>query len=330
MPSIVDATNDHRYRHVPGLNLLRGLAALMVCLFHCKKYIWQKNNPYEFVELFEYGYLGVYVFFIVSGFVIPYSMYINRFTITKFGRYLLKRTVRIEPPYILFILLLFIWNVFVHQLKGWGSSTLFGLEQFFLNITYLAPFFHVKWIVVIFWTLGVEFQFYVLSGLTHNIYLRNRWARYGSIVAFITIGKLIPADYYTVFNYYVFFAIGFQTFLHYTGRINRTEFGVTVVALLFFVYLKEIPAAVPFSLLSIAGILFIRNSTAAADFLGKISYSLYLTHGLAGGAIAVFMIGVLSPIARFATAVGVAIIFATVYYTLIERYFLQQSKRIRY
>lgn len=317
-------------QHVPALNLLRGVAALMVCLFHCKKYIWPKNSPNDFFDFFEYGYLGVYIFFIVSGFVIPYSMYVNRYSITKFGQYLLKRTIRIEPPYIIFILLLFIWNIGVHHLRGWGSPTLFGIKQFLLNITYLAPLFHVKWIVIIFWTLGVEFQFYVLSGVTQDLYLKNRWIRYGMMAVFIVIGKLIPAHYYTVFNYYVFFAIGFQTFLRYVGHINWREFVATVLLLLVFVYAKEIPAALPFSLLTVAAILFIKRSTVVADFSGKISYSLYLTHGLAGGAMAIFMAGILSPITRFVVAVVVAIIFATIYYSTVERYFLVRSKRIRY
>lgn len=317
-------------QHVPALNLLRGVAALMVCLFHCKKYIWPKSTPFDVLHLFEYGYLGVYIFFIVSGFVIPYSMYMNRYSINKFGRYLLKRTIRIEPPYIIFILLLFVWNIGVHHLRGWGSPTLFGLKQFLLNITYLAPLFHVKWIVIIFWTLGVEFQFYVLSGMTQDLYLKNRWIRYGMMAAFIGAGKIIPSHYYTVFNYYVFFAIGFQTFLRYVGRITWKEFIATVIPLVALVYTEEIPAALPFSLLTVAAILFIKRSAVIADFSGKISYSLYLTHGLAGGAIAVFMAGALSPITRFVVAVVVAIIFAAIYYSTVERYFLVRSKRIRY
>jgi peptidoglycan/LPS O-acetylase OafA/YrhL len=137
-------------------------------------------------------------------------------------------------------------------------------------------------------------------------------------------------DYYTVFNYYVFFAIGFQTFLRYIGRIDWQEYGLTVLSLLLYTYFYEIPAAVPFVSLTIACILFIRWTSRVTDFLGKISYSLYLTHGLSGGAIAVFMIGVLPSTARFLAAIIVSMVFAAIYYRIVERYFLRWSKNIRY
>jgi peptidoglycan/LPS O-acetylase OafA/YrhL len=326
-----DVSQQHRNNNaVAALNLLRGVAALMVCLFHCKKYIWPKTNPYSFLEVLEYGYLGVYVFFVVSGFVIPYSMYTNRYSIQKIGRYLLKRTVRIEPPYIIFIALLFLWNLFVYSWKGWGMPVLFSFTKFLFNITYLAPLFKVKWILIIFWTLGVEFQFYLLSGITYDTFMRSRWLRYGLMAAMMVAGKFIPADYYTVFNYYVFFAIGFQTFLRYVGRINWREYSLTVLSLLFFTYFYEINAAVPFVIATIAGILFVTWTSRVTDFFGKISYSLYLTHGLSGGAVSVFMIGVLPSTTRFIAAIIVSIAFAAVYFRIVERYFLRWSKKIRY
>ena len=62
-----------------SLDWLRGIASLMVCFFHVKKYIWWTYNPNWITKAFEQGYLGVYIFFIVSGFVIPYSMCVKNY-----------------------------------------------------------------------------------------------------------------------------------------------------------------------------------------------------------------------------------------------------------
>ncbi len=48
----------------------------------------------------KYGYLGVDIFFVISGFVIPWSLYRTRYAIRDYPRFLLKRNVRLYPPYL--------------------------------------------------------------------------------------------------------------------------------------------------------------------------------------------------------------------------------------
>lgn len=313
-----------------SLDWLRGIASLMVCFFHVKKYVWWTFNPNWITKAFEQGYLGVYIFFIVSGFVIPYSMYVKNYQLKNFGKYIAKRTVRIEPPYVIFVLLLLLWNYWLFHFRGHGTEILYDVKQFFLNITYLAPFFGVKWIIVIFWTLAVEFQFYILTGITYNLLMRNALIRYTVMIAFLGGGLLIPEKYFTVFNYYVFFALGFQTFLFVIKKIDIREYAITGIAGLLFIYFAVLDSAMIAALFTLVGIFFFNVKTKVSEFFGKISYSLYLTHGLAGGAVGLFTIKMFAPEMRFALAVVISVLFAFLYYHVVEKIFLRISKGIKY
>jgi peptidoglycan/LPS O-acetylase OafA/YrhL len=315
---------------IHSLSILRGIAALMVCFFHVKKYIWRNEHPHSWTEWCEQGFMGVYIFFVISGFVIPYALHHGNYSPGKFKKFLMKRTLRIEPPYIIFLLLLFIWNYSLFHWKHIGTPILFDLKKFILNITYLAPFTGEKWILIIFWTLAIEFQFYLLMGFIYPLLLKNSLSRYLTSAIILSLGLIVPEKYLTIFNVYVFFFIGFQTFLHYCKRINLREYLITMFAALAFIWVWELNTIIPYVLFTVLGIYFLNYSTIVGDYLGKISYSLYLTHGLAGGAFAILTAGSFTAEIRFAGAIITSLLFAGIFYKLIEQPFLKWSKRIRY
>lgn len=330
MQSIQPLSNTNVHPTIHSLDWLRGIASIMVCLFHVKKYIWGVKSVGFITDLFSYGYLGVYMFFIVSGFVIPYSMYQKKYQLKNFFKFLLKRTIRIEPPYIIFLFVLLIWNYCLFHTKGIGKEYLFGVKDFFMNALYLVPFFSGKWIIIIFWTLAVEFQFYMLTGLTYNLLLKNQIIRYLTIFLFVIIGCIIPEKFNTVFNYYIFFAVGFIAFLQYTKQIQRKEYFAFIILSIGFILYKNLQVVLPVLVFTLLAIEFLNYKTRISIFLGKISYSLYLTHGLAGGATVLLTIGKLKGDWQFIVGVCVAILFSYLYYVLIEKYFLKLSKSIRY
>lgn len=84
-----------------SLDLLRGIAVLAVCFCHFGGALSSGNWLAEiFGYLHTYGKYGVHVFFVISGFVIPLSLNKSQYTINQYGHFLLKRFVRLHPPYL--------------------------------------------------------------------------------------------------------------------------------------------------------------------------------------------------------------------------------------
>jgi len=141
---------------------------------------------------------------------------------------------------------------------------------------------------------------------------------------------LIPEKYFTVLNYYVFFALGFQTFLFVVKKIDIKEYLISALVGILFICFLVLDIAAIAALFTLLGIFFFNVKTKVSDFFGKISYSLYLTHGLAGGAVGLFTIKMFTPEIRFTLAIVISIAFAYLYFLLVERVFLKISKRIKY
>src|SRR5262245_40692514 len=123
------------------LDLLRGLAVLAVTWFHftnCTELVktdWLRASG-------THGWLGVEVFFVISVFVIPYSMYCGGYRPKQdFGRFLAKRVVRLEPPYLVSLLLV-IALMYLAAFAGLSRKEpeLSG-NQLLLHLGYLNTFF---------------------------------------------------------------------------------------------------------------------------------------------------------------------------------------------
>ena len=149
------------------LDTLRALAVLLVFLFHINK------------EFFGFGYIGVDIFFVISGYVITQSLIQKKYTNNKisFLEFYTKRILRLFPSLLLmvvifFILYLILFNYGDFELKLNFKSSLFSLlglsnfyffsnlDQFnyFLIDDYRVPLIHT-------WSLGVEEQFYFIYPL---------------------------------------------------------------------------------------------------------------------------------------------------------------------
>lgn len=91
-----DATAPGK-RHYPSLDGLRGVAALMVVVFHLLE-PYSHGNPQR--QIVNHGYLAVDFFFMLSGFVIAYA-YDDRWARMGVGAFIARRVVRLQPMVVL-------------------------------------------------------------------------------------------------------------------------------------------------------------------------------------------------------------------------------------
>src|SRR5689334_7534503 len=108
------------------IDALRGIAAFSVACYHIYRYgplpeAAEKAMPRPLAIWFDHGWIGVQVIFVISGFVIAYSVRDVLITPRYIVRYILRRSVRLDPPYWATILLV----LMVH----WVFALTFGFDS---------------------------------------------------------------------------------------------------------------------------------------------------------------------------------------------------------
>lgn len=169
-----------REKKFAGLDHLRALAISMVLLFHYRNF----NHPVWLDNIVSFGWTGVDLFFILSGFLISNQLFseIQQNSDFSVKRFYVKRAFRILPPYF-FILLIYIFIPGFHEREQlpplWKMFTF--TQNLGLNITVTGTFSHS-------WSLCVEEQFYLLFPLLLLFLLKIKsFRRAGWLIPFIFI-----------------------------------------------------------------------------------------------------------------------------------------------
>src|SRR4028118_2377207 len=116
------------------LNLLqvyRGIAAVLVVMFHLTDMSAQRLNQVTFFNLFEAGWSGVDYFFVLSGFIM---VYVHRSAIGKKDQlksFLVKRAVRIYPIYWIVSLIVL---VFFLRVPGFANNQDLGFGKIITSL----------------------------------------------------------------------------------------------------------------------------------------------------------------------------------------------------
>ena len=143
---------EHRLTEIDSL---RGVAALAVLAFHFTyKYdeLYGFTAPLPFAA--SYGYLGVNLFFVISGFVIFMTLERTRVPMD----FVVSRASRLFPAYWTAILLTF---SVTHLLGLPGKEVSWGVAL--LNLPMFQQLFAVPLVDNVYWTLLVELLFYALA-----------------------------------------------------------------------------------------------------------------------------------------------------------------------
>ena len=107
-----DQSTSHA--RLPGLDTLRACAVLMVIPFHATSIVGRKFFGYLGTDVFRFGWIGVDLFFVLSGFLICSQLLqsVKRDGGVNFPRFYIKRSMRILPAYLTVLLLYYVWPEF--------------------------------------------------------------------------------------------------------------------------------------------------------------------------------------------------------------------------
>jgi peptidoglycan/LPS O-acetylase OafA/YrhL len=179
--------NSHIQQEFYGLDHLRALAIAFVFLFHY--FILSKGQPEWLPDFASFGWTGVDLFFVLSGFLIASQLFVEikqRQTISIKNFYL-KRFFRIVPIFLFTVALYFCFPILreKEQLPALWKFLSFT-QNFDLNIKDFGTFSHA-------WSLCVEEHFYLFLPLTLLLLLATKGFKnsYWLIIVFIVFGFAI-------------------------------------------------------------------------------------------------------------------------------------------
>ena len=201
--------NIMKIKYRPEIDGLRALSVLAVVLYHAN---FVNNGNF----LFQGGFLGVDVFFVISGYLITSLILkeINETSEFNYINFYLRRARRILPM-LIFITLFFIpfaWsNLTPIRLYDFSnsilSSTFFSSNFFFISNSHeygdvssiLKPFLHT-------WSLSVEEQFYIIYPVFILFCFKFLKNKLFSLLLIISICSLILAQWgsvnFSILNFY--------------------------------------------------------------------------------------------------------------------------------
>lgn len=288
--------------HISVLDGIRGLSILFVLFYH--------------IGVIKSGFLGVDIFFILSGFLITMVIYTqieeNRFS---FKSFYMNRVFRIFPMALIVILASFLISfqiLFENEFEEF-------LKYFYYAITFRSNILSMQELdyfdsgvnfkpLVHYWSLAVEIHFYLIIPIILYYFLKKRYIKQLimivlTIILFSVTYSIVysnsSGNYFSTFSRIYEFLIGVIVYLFYrynknNSSLNEVFFNLLNLIIMFFIfYIVLIDEMIPnilksLSITLLVAILILNNiifnqrfiilENKFLSYVGFISYSLYLIH----------------------------------------------------
>lgn len=310
---------------------------------------WQGSLPADMFpdlsQVTRYGYLGVHLFFAISGFVILASAWGR-----PVGSFAASRLSRLYPAFWAAVLvtatLRYLW-------PGFDARS---PSEVLVNLTMLQDLFGVPRVDGVYWTLWVELQFYLLIGLFMRVGITGaRVLGFAALVPVVTVpATLLLPDLvrtFTLIEWLPLFCAGMVVHLmhrHGPSRLAWLVLAVDVAASAWASAARTAgaidrvasgPATSPMLMALgvvacvglVAGATLIprvaRVDSRALTRAGLLTYPLYLTHEYIGWASIEVLSSRLAPYLALLVAVGVCVLVAVLVHLLAERPVQQPMRR---
>lgn len=275
---------------------LRGIAVLNVVLFHC---FYMLSSTHYFgqnimANISKYGWLGVDLFFIISGFVISFTLYkynnVKSFCVARFAR--------LYPTY---------WAAIIFAaILCFAQYRHIDLSQYLINFLMFQGLLHLSNVSGVFWTLSFELTFYTIAAVMFyfGFFKKNKvfvfWGMitlawelmnyFGAVHPHSILSKL---GYLLVLQYSPLFMFGIFLHKSFSDGWHRQNILMLLFLAAIFIALFPVNSAQGYSVnmcrIFMVGIFMLCSyatyfpkdkylSSRFLVFFGKISYSWYLIH----------------------------------------------------
>jgi peptidoglycan/LPS O-acetylase OafA/YrhL len=321
-------------QRIPALDGIRGVAILMVLVFHFLGVGSPMTNPAS------WGWTGVDLFFVLSGFLIGGILLDTKDR--PLGPFYLRRAARVLPPYLLVLGLGF---TFAGHKPG--DAPLWVYMTFSQN--WLAGVFSFPIALGVTWSLAIEEQFYLLAP-----WLFRRLSKRGVIIALVLMCVAAPISRELVSNpqleyqftvcradtlaFGCLLAIAWRTPLVVSWLRRHSllvKFSWATLALLIVRFLSTHPGSSLSQIFSVIAVFFALSIWIVIEsgptwlqwqplcFMGRISYGLYLCHA---GVVEFVLLRTHSPLTALAIGVPAAIVISALSWEYLESPLLRCSK----
>tara|TARA_B100000787_G_C16186637_1_gene295058 strand:- start:128 stop:2119 length:1992 start_codon:yes stop_codon:yes gene_type:complete len=291
------------FKYLNYIDALRAISVVLVIFFHL--------NP----EYFSLGYLGVDIFFVISGYVITNSIYEQQISKNKNIFFFYVRRIKRIFPILLLVIFSFIFFYIIlsplsgktNFILGSAASSLVGLSNlYFINndINYflsdgINPLLHT-------WSLGIEEQFYLIYPIfiifTYKIFKKNIEKIFSCIFLFSITSFLIYylnegiiGSFYSPLSRFWELGLGCLAFFYPSITKNKKNiFNFILIVIIIYTlsnFQNEKMIQNSNLLATLASFILIVNLRRVESakffliiqktylpYLGKLSYSLYLWH----------------------------------------------------
>ncbi len=349
---------DIKAAYFSRLDSFRAIAVIMVMLFHAGFYSFQT------------GWLGVPMFFVLSGFLITRILINNKKSDQYFRAFYSRRVLRIFPIYYLVLFFCLAWGLATKASVSQFGYYFFYLQSFSISSN-LQPYF-CNTLMGHTWSLSVEELFYLFWPAVIFLISEKNLARLCVLLSVFSLGYKLMQVYagteelafFSLFGNLDALMVGSLLCL-YVGSMSHLEFNrmhrtlllllliatSALLALQYFpidrtsLFLGRVFLSVSAIWLSFFVILFLiapkshdHNGNSIFDssimkYIGKISYGLYLYHFIIYIFIASFFYHyniVLDPIVFFLIKISATFLVASVSWHFIEKPLLSLKSAIRY
>ena len=355
-------------KQLPNISVLRAFLAITVVLLHVPLMTKNMGLPsFNDWPILQKGYNAVWVFFSLSGFLIINLLYKEK---TKNGqvnvlKFYKRRILRIYPVYYFVLLFGLAYYHFLLPLMGIKFETNYSVIEALIWCVGFLPnvffsLFDPGGILSVLWSIGIEEQFYLIIAPISRFIKSERFKLILAIFTVIYFTCYFIPEFEFLrryrFMFFYFSMGGLIAILNQQGKINFLIFLFFnrqikwILYLLFFVYfftnilnfenevLKHLVGLIlfPLFILNITEEKEIIISNRFLNYLGEISYGIYMYHMIALNLITFLVMKLelqsqFSPLFIILTlnlgTIIVTIVFAHLSFYYVEKKFINLKQR---